>query len=518
MWSPVQTAELIQWLETPNSYRHRPDSVQRIETHISQVFLAGTLVYKLKKPVKFSFVDFTSLAAREQACREEVRLNRRLAESIYLGTVPITRDAAGHFGLGGEGDVVDWLVQMRRLPENQMLDRLHATGQLQPLQIDQLSALLARFYASALRAPYAPATYHARCVAHVRENRDTLRSTMPPNLAAEVDRIHGFQLQLLHLRPELFTKRVEGGFVVEGHGDLRAEHICLDEPIAIFDCIEFLDEFRFLDVADELAFLASDCDFIGATWVGSQLFAHHEKLTGDRPDPALLAFYQSYRACVRAKVAALRAAQLAGTSDSAAMQEARNYLEFAGRYIPKNYRPLLLAVGGLSGTGKSTLARGVAEALSAHVLSSDVVRQELFAPPQIADAVPVEKYSLAGRSIVYDELLRRAASLLDQGVSVIIDATFAQTSDLEAVQTLCRQHAIRFLAVECCCPPDVALQRIAQRLQAGNDASEAHADVYRQQSESRTPWPVNIPQSKVDTTMSIEDQLQRVFSELAALA
>jgi aminoglycoside phosphotransferase family enzyme/predicted kinase len=517
MTTPQHTNALVQWLERPEAYPHRPESVQRIETHISQVFLAGPYVYKLKKPVKFSFLDFTTLAARERACREEVRLNRRLAEGAYLGTVPVTRDATGQFTLDGDGEVVDWLVHMRRLREDRMLDRLHGAGKLRPEQIDQLSELLARFYASAPRAPYTPQEYLARCQAHVRENRDSLCSALPANLEAAVDRTHGFQMQLLSLQPQLFMQRGERGLVVEGHGDLRAEHICLDDPIAIFDCIEFQDEFRYLDVADELAFLAADCDFIGATWVGPQLFERYSRRSGDQPEPELLAFYKAYRASVRAKVAALRASQQDGPAKDESTREAERHLELAGSYVPPSYRPLLIAVGGLSGTGKTTLARSLCEALAAQILRSDVVRQELFASAVAGETPDAEKYSQAGRSRVYEELFRRAERLLDLGVSVVLDATFAQAGFMSAAQELAKSHDARFLAVECWCPPEIALQRISQRLQAGTDASEAHAGVYRQQAQSWAPWPASVPQTRIDTTMPLEDQRRAVLSTLASV-
>ena len=295
--------ELLAWLRTPRAYPHRPQAVEHVETHISHVFLAGDLVYKLKKGVRFPFLDFSTLERREHACREELRLNRRLAESVYLDVIPVRRGPAGQFTLGEDaddrGEVVEWLVQMRRLPAERMLDSLYHHGELRPYHIDQLAALLARFYASAPRAPFTEEAYRQRCLAHVGENRESLRNSLPAGQAALVERVHAFQLQLLRLRPELFDARVQAGRIVEGHGDLRAEHICLTEPIAIFDCIEFREEFRQLDLADEIAFLVADCDFLGAEWIGPRLVHRFGQLSGDRPPAVLLDFYKAYRACVR---------------------------------------------------------------------------------------------------------------------------------------------------------------------------------------------------------------------------
>jgi aminoglycoside phosphotransferase family enzyme len=191
-----------------------------------------------------------------------------------------------------------------------------------------------------------------------------------------VERVHGFQLQLLQLRPMIFAERVRGGRIVDGHGDLRPEHICLSDPVAIFDCIEFNPDFRRIDVADELAFLAAECDF-GRRWVGPRLLQAYRERSDDQPAAVLLDFYKAYRACVRAKVVALRADQLEGQSQEAAKEEAQRHLSLADRYVAPWLRPLVLVFGGLAGTGKTTLAMAVADALGVEVLRTDVLRQEL---------------------------------------------------------------------------------------------------------------------------------------------
>ena len=369
---------LVRWLARPEAYPHRPDRVEQIQTHISQVFLAGSHVYKLKKPVKFDFLDFSTRAAREQACREEVRLNRRLAPDAYLGVLPVVRGADGSFRWGGEGEVVDWLVEMRRLPTELTLESLHHRGELQPADIDRLAGTLVRFYRSLPPLTVTPQSYIAQCTAHVRGNFRELLAVKHHLPRGMVERVHGFQLQLLLLRSALFAERAGAGRIVEGHGDLRPEHICLSDPIAIFDCIEFSPDFRQLDVADELAFLAEECDCLGADWVGPQLLRAYQDQSGDRPPAVLLDFYKSYRACVRAKVAALRADQLEGPAHEAAAYEARQHLTLADRYATPWIRPLVIAVGGLAGTGKTTLATAIADALGAELLRTDVIRQELF--------------------------------------------------------------------------------------------------------------------------------------------
>lgn len=512
------SAALLTWLSGTAAYPHRPAEVQRVETHISCVFLAGSEVYKLKKPVHYDFLDFSTLAAREHACREEVRLNRRLAPQVYLGVVPITAQNAGGFALGGDGEAVDWLVHMRRLPEDRMLDALHRCGELMPQHIDALAELLAHFYRHLQPAPMSAAQYRDRCLAHVQDNRTELLAVSHHLRRGVVERAHGFQLQLLQLRPELFTTRVQAGRIVEGHGDLRPEHICLADPIAIFDCIEFNREFRQLDMGDELAFLAAECDFIGANWVGPQLLQRYEKLSGDHPPPILIDYYRAYRACVRAKVAALRADQVEGSAYQQAAGEAARHLALADGYAAPHLRPVVLIVGGLSGSGKSSLARELTKTLGAELLSSDVIRRELFGNESRLSEVDQGIYRPESRRQVYQEMFRRAAALHRERINVVLDATFSQCADVQAASAIATDPRALMLAVECHCSPEVARERIVARESAGRDASQATLAVFEQQRATWQAWPQNSHTCRIDTTQPAAQQVKKVFAALAHLS
>lgn len=522
---PIDVRELARWLATPAAYPHSPARVEHIETHISHVFLADDLVYKLKKPVRYDFLDFSSLEKREHACREEVWLNRRLASQTYLDVAPIVRSSEGTLAIGGEGDkgdVVDWLVVMRRLPAEQMLDALHRSGRLTAAHIDRLAATLVPFYRSLQPLPISAVEYRDRCTAHVRGNRDELLAVRHHLPQGVVERVHGFQLQMLALAPELFDERVAAGRIVEGHGDLRPEHICLaagslSEEVAVFDCIEFSAEFRTIDVADELAFLAAECDFLGAEWIGPQLLKAYEERSGDRVPPVLLAFYKAYRACVRAKVAALRADQLTGQPQQEGVAESLRHLNSADRYVQPWLAPLVIAVGGLSGTGKTTVATAIANVLGAELLRTDVVRQELFGNQRHDAAVDAGIYASESRRRVYDELLRRAAALHRQGISVVLDGTFSTIESVRRAQSLVEQPRSRFLAVECVCSPTVAAERIGRRLAAGGDASEARPEMHAIQRARWEAWPANVPQVKVDTEEPQDRQLTTLLGAMRGL-
>jgi aminoglycoside phosphotransferase family enzyme/predicted kinase len=504
---------LVRRLSTAAAYPHAPGRVDVVETHISFVFLSGQFAYKLKKPVKYDFLDFTSLEKREQACREEVRLNRRLAADIYLGVIPITQEPNGTLQLNGTGVIVDWLVHMRRLPIEETLDKVLRRGELHPEHIDQLASVLATFYRGLEPLPVAPREYRDRYAAHVCGNLNELLAVSHHCPADIVRRVHGFQLQLLHLQPELFEQRVHDGRIVEGHGDLRPEHICFSKPIAIFDCIEFSLDFRRIDIADELAFLAAECDFLGAEWIGPQLFKAMESLIGHRPPPVLIDFYKSYRSCVRAKVNALRADQLTGQDRDRASNESSRHLDLADSYVRHWARPLLVVVGGLSGTGKSTLATHLATLFGCELLQTDVIRIQLFGKSERPVAFESGNYSRSRRRRVYVELIGRAMALLQNGVSVVLDGTFSMAAILsEAHQTVA--HRATFLAIECICDQSIARQRIASRVAEGSSFSEMRPELRDQQSVHWEPWPTEIPQIRIDTQQSVDRQIVRVLKEL----
>ena len=305
------TEDIVDFLRRPAIYPDRTDDVHVIETHISWIFLTDRFAYKLKKPVHFEFVDFSTVIARRKACEEEVRLNRRLAADVYLKVMPVTIGARGQLVLGGEGTPVDWVVTMRRLPAEVTLERLASESRLTREHVNLIATTIADFYTQAAPLIVVPDQYRAAIERHVRANAAELARMEYSVDEAQVRRIHAAQLRFLRLRQSLFDERAIDGRIVEGHGDLRPEHIYLEgnRPL-IIDCVEFSPELRRLDVADELSFLAMECDRLGIGWVGSQVIDFYRRRSGDSLPDSLVAFYKAYRACVRAKVAGLRAHQL----------------------------------------------------------------------------------------------------------------------------------------------------------------------------------------------------------------
>lgn len=326
---PVPLAAKVAALREPAAYPGRVLRVEAIETHMSWVFLTEQFVYKLKKPARYDGLDCSTLGTRRFFCDEEVRLNRRLAPAVYLDVVALRRDGQGTLRIGGEGEVVDWLVWMRRLAGPLTLDRLIEAGSAAPAHMRRVAEHLAVFYRGLAPAVTDPDLLMARLRREIDQLEEELREpawALPADEVKAVCRRLGSALSDCR---EALEARVRAGRVVEGHGDLRPEHVWLGEPLAIIDCLEFSAELRTLDTADELAFLALECERLGAPQLGNALFEAFAEFTGDVPEPALVDFYQAFRACVRANIAIRHLREACYRDDPKWPRRARQYLALA---------------------------------------------------------------------------------------------------------------------------------------------------------------------------------------------
>jgi uncharacterized protein len=297
----VSLDEKVAFLSRTTSYAFPVRGVTRLETHMSWVFLAGEAVYKLKKPLRFPYLDFSTLARREAACRAELALNRRLAPDVYKAVMPIRRSPRG-LVLGGGGDVVDWLVVMRRLDQRQTLECALETGRLATWQLDRLVSTLADFYRHASRIFVSPETHLRGWNRSLAYNRSVLldpRLALPAGLVRTVDRA---QRRFLAERSALIANRVPHRRIVEGHGDLRPEHIWLGDPVRIIDCLEFNRSLRAVDPFDEIAFLCVECERLGGAWAGEYIKRRAHLTVPDGLSEELFTFYRCHRATLRARL------------------------------------------------------------------------------------------------------------------------------------------------------------------------------------------------------------------------
>lgn len=326
------TDAIVRALSDPATYGEEGrGGVETRETHMSWVFLTATHAYKLKKPVRFPFLDLSTLAARERHCRRELELNRRLAGWVYLDVLPVVRTGT-RITIGGEGEVLDQVVRMRRLDEACMLDAVLARRHPAMAEIAPVAELLAGFLATAAPVRRDIEDHLGLMVRELALDLAAFARADVPLSEPVVERVMGRLMRALEPGRERFAARLAAGRIKDAHGDLRPEHVYLGRPPAIIDCLEFSDELRIRDTADELAFLALECERLGAPATGELFVAIYERIAGDRPGPWLYAFYKGYRAAQRARLAVWHMAEPGSRPVSHWLHRARVYLELADRY------------------------------------------------------------------------------------------------------------------------------------------------------------------------------------------
>lgn len=494
--------QVHEFLMSPAAYPEKPAQVELKETHISWVYLTDRYVYKQKKPVRFEFLDFSTLELRRQYCEQEFVLNQRFSPEVYLGVVPVSVKN-GTYQLKKGDIVVEWLVRMKRLDESKTLENLIRSEQLTGVQVQRLSNRLTDFYACQAPAVLRSCEFVQSLQRHILANRNDLLIALP-ELEATIHYATNAQLRCLVLECDQFLQRVVDGRVVDGHGDLRPEHVYFQrgQP-AIIDCIEFNPEYRTNDVVDELSFLAMECERLGNYEVGEAIIANYLAASVDDPKSFLVLFYKCYRACVRAKVAALRATQANGSSQVGERQLATAYLELAKTCAMQIGPRLVILVGGLSGSGKSTLASAIRDSLSAELLQTDVIRRLLF---QSTDART--KYTSDGRSRVYASMASQMEAAFTRSPTLVLDGTFNTRAARERVVDRAKALGAIVLQVECVCPTRVAADRIAGRLEKPGNASEATPGLLVTQEQEREEPLEGLPMLVLDTTKELSELVE----------
>jgi len=325
-------AAVLAFLADPCSYPDRPDRVDAIETHMSRVFLAGDRVYKLKKPIRLSFLDYSTLDSRRESCERELALNRRLAPGVYLEVVPLVRHADGALALGGEGKPIEWLLVMRRLSAARLLDEAIRNGDISPQDIDSTCDALGLFYAEASRIDCSQSWFRANWQTLIDLVEGSLSDPIFALPADQVRKVNESLRTFLERDWQLIATRLKDRRIVDGHGDLRPEHVHLGPPVRIIDRLEFDERLRWTDPFDELSFLALECGMLGAGWIGERLIDGVGARLDDRPPDALLRFYRCYRAALRARLSIEHLRDPSPRSPERWPRQARAYLQLALQY------------------------------------------------------------------------------------------------------------------------------------------------------------------------------------------
>jgi aminoglycoside phosphotransferase family enzyme/predicted kinase len=484
-------AQLVAGLLRTLSHETASHGARALETHISSVILTGSHAYKLKKPVALGFCDFTTLAARRFFCEQELRLNRRLAPSLYLGVVPITGSLAAPV-VGGTGEAIDCAVLMREFPQEALLPRVLSRGELTASDIDALAGEVARFHAQIVVAPAAtPFGTPERIALYARQNFTQSEDMPGAALRHAMAALSRWTERELAARAEAMRDRRYAGFVRECHGDLHLGNIAkIDGRAVIFDCIEFNDDLRFIDVMSEIAFTAMDLADRGRPDLARRFLNSYLEHTGDYAGLAVLRFYLVYRAMVRAKIAHVRAQQVAGGPARAAlMTECRGYVVQARRYARRT-RPMLVLMHGYSGSGKSTLAQSLQQAIDAVRIRTDVERKRLHGLARNARiGSPVEGglYTAAATQATYDRVRELATEVLDAGFTAIVDGTFLHRPERDSLRALAVERGVPFVIIDVSADIAAIKERLARRADSADDPSDADVEVLLQQLHTHDP-------------------------------
>ncbi|QSR84713.1 AAA family ATPase [Methylacidimicrobium sp. B4] len=447
--------ELLGFLRDPRSYPHPPERVAFLQTHASYVFVVPPYVYKVKKPVNFGFLDYSTLERRKHFCEQEVALNRELCPEAYLDVIPIVRKN-GSLRFAGEGEPVEYAVRMAQLSEEFFAKRLLLQGRFGHRELDRVAERLAAFYRG--QRPQ-PSVLDWGRVDKLRITSDENFAQTEGDIGRTIDRttwetLRFFTDEFYRQRAALFEERVRKGWIKSGHGDLHLEHIHISPAaLCIYDRIEFNDRFRSVDVASDAAFLAMDLAFQGHLDLGRYFLEEMARRLDDPEMLELTDFYCCQRAYVRGKVESMTARDplVPQEAQEACRRRARRYFALGLRYATVGSRPAILAVMGRIGSGKTSLAAGLADTLGWKLLSSDPLRKELAGLP--AEGRPSEEvrswlYSPEFSEKTYRELLRRAEEILRTDSGALLDATFSRREERRRLQELCRQAGADLLFLE----------------------------------------------------------------------
>jgi aminoglycoside phosphotransferase family enzyme/predicted kinase len=481
---------LIEAMKKTDFYPHHPVEVELIQTHISYVFIAGDYVYKVKKHLQFDFLDFTTLKKRKFYCEEELRLNKRLASDTYLDVVTISEDSLGNITLGKGVKIIDYAVRMKKLPADRMLKTLLSQGLADENIIDSLAKKIASFHQQARTGGHIDEMGNIENIRHNHEENfaETLKYinvTIPED---QCKFIQEYVNKFLARRETLFEKRITDHKIRDCHGDLHLDHICINDEITIFDCIEFNERFRLGDVAEDVAFLTMDIDFNGYPKHAENFVKSYIRYSGDADLLTLLNFYCCYYAYVRGKVTSFRLSQkeISHHERLEIIKTAKQYFDLAYTYAARLDKPALILTTGLMGSGKSYQANILAERFGADLIRTDILRKETF------DIKPTERryedfgqgiYSKDISRLIYQKVFDLAQEKLKQGKAVIIDGSFKNREERQRAMELAQGLGIRFYILYCVCPDEITRKRLEKRVLENNIASDGRWELFQKQKE-----------------------------------
>ena len=509
---------LIQSLLRPSAYPDSPDTVELRQTHISYLFFTPRYVYKIKKPVDFGFLDFTTLEKRRFFCHQEIALNKRLSPEIYIGVVEVNTEN-DEFIFEGKGNIVEYAVKMKRLPSDKMMDNMLKTSRVTESTIRQIADAIAAFHKNAeTNSDISKFGRLSVIEKNTEENFSQTHGFIRKTITqTQFDSIKNYTQNFLKTRHGLFIKRMEQDFIKDCHGDIHSEHICIANGIYIFDCIEFNERFRYSDTVADIAFLSMDLDFYNRHDLSKTFCNAYAQISQDKDVKELLDFYTCYRAYVRGKVEGFKIDQKEMTTKEkeSATSKAKRYFHLARLYATEGYRPCLILLCGLTGAGKTTVANAMAAEVDMKVISSDIARKKLAHIPtsehrfeEFGKGIYTEEFT----EKTYSEMIKQAEFFLKKGISLILDATFQKSKHRQAAAELAKKSGAKFHIIECTASDDIIRQRLEKRAKEEGVASDGRWEIYIRQKKQYEAFSLQPSAFSVDTSLDI-DKIKNIVLE-----
>ena len=524
----MESSKIFENLKNPQLYGPKVESVDVLQTHISFVALTGAYAYKVKKPVNFGFLDFSTLEKRKYFCEEEMRLNRRLCPDIYLDVLPITRKN-NNLELNGDGKVVDYALKMKEFPQESIMTNLLKQGKVNEETIEKIIDILVDFYKSGERSNEIDNYGTIESVKrNIDENFEQTESFVDTTILKDVyNYIKNVADSFFNKKKDVFEKRIIEGRIRDCHGDLHSGNIVVSDKIYIFDCIEFNKRFRYSDVASDIGFLAMDLDYLNFPHLSSYLIDKYVEKSNDKGIFDILNFYKSYRAYVRGKVIGF---QLNDPNIDEAKK--KEIIEITKKYFDLSHyyaslvsidldinRPIIFIVSGLTGTGKSTIALKTAIDYHAHLINTDIVRKEIAGIDKFErhhDEPDTGLYSPEKIDFTYEKVVELAATFLEKKGNVVLDATFQKEKYREMAEKTAKEHNAILIKIQCVCPENVVKARLKERIKK-KSVSDGRWEIYLHQKETFEPYYSESNYIVMDTSDESYDYRMNFFRRLVAM-
>ena len=520
--------DMLENLKNPEFYGSDVKSIDILQTHISFVALTGKYAYKVKKPVNFGFLDFSTLEKRKYFCEEEMKLNRRLCPDIYLDVIPITRKD-NTLELNGDGKIVDYALKMREFPQDKIMTNLIKQGKIYEETIEEICDILVDFYNSGITSREIDNYGELEAIQqNIKENFEQTQSLVDVTIPKDVYvYIKNASNKFFDERKEVFKKRIKGKHIYDCHGDLHSGNIVVsDENIYIFDCIEFNKRFRYCDVASDIGFLAMDLDYLNHPYLSSYLIYKYVEKSHDKGIFDVLNFYKSYRAYVRGKVLGfrLRDKNISEEERKNTIDSAEKYFDLSQYYASlfsfdlKNKKPLLFIVSGLSGTGKSTISLKISVDYHAHYINTDIIRKELAGIDKFEkhhDKINTGLYSPEKIDYTYEKVMEKTEDLLKNRKNVVLDATFQKMSYRDMARKIAKENNAISVLIKCTCPEKIVKKWLEER-QRKKTVSDGRWEIYIHQKETFESFTCKEKHIEIDISEGSYNTRMNSFRKLLA--